>query len=85
MFEPPGLRVIVIWIVGAVIAGVAVLASGRQSWWPAGGFCLCAAFLYHRRRRGWPPRDVLQAHIKIRDNRQWVTRPPRFCQAEGVA
>ena len=44
MFEPPGLRVIVIWIVGAVIAGVAVLASGRQSWWPAGGFCLCADF-----------------------------------------
>jgi hypothetical protein len=35
MFEPPGLRVIVIWIVGALIAGGAVLASGRQSWWPA--------------------------------------------------
>jgi hypothetical protein len=35
MFEPPSLRVIVIWIVGAGIAGAAVLASGRQSWYPA--------------------------------------------------
>jgi len=35
MFEPPSLRVIGIWVVGAAIAGVAVLASGRQSWWPA--------------------------------------------------
>jgi hypothetical protein len=35
MFEPPSLRVIEIWTVGALIAGVAVLASGRQSWWPA--------------------------------------------------
>jgi membrane protein YdbS with pleckstrin-like domain len=35
MFEPPSPRVIVIWIVGAVIAGVAVLLSPRQSWWPA--------------------------------------------------
>jgi predicted metal-binding membrane protein len=35
MLEPPSLRVMGIWIVGAGIAGVVVLASGRQSWWPA--------------------------------------------------
>jgi hypothetical protein len=35
MFEPPSLRIIGIWIVGALIAGVAVLASGGRSWYPA--------------------------------------------------
>ena len=35
MLEHPSLRAMLILIVGAGIAGVAVLASGRQSWWPA--------------------------------------------------
>jgi membrane protein YdbS with pleckstrin-like domain len=35
MFEPPSLRVIVIWIVGALTAGGAVLAYPKQSLWPA--------------------------------------------------
>jgi len=35
MLEPPSQRVIVICIVGALIAGGAVLAYPRQSWWPA--------------------------------------------------
>jgi hypothetical protein len=36
MFEPARLRAMVTgWIVGAGIAGVFVLASGVQSWWPA--------------------------------------------------
>ena len=35
MFEPAGLVPWVIVIVGAGIAGVSVLASGVQSWWPA--------------------------------------------------
>ena len=33
--EPPSLRVMGIWIVGALTAGVAVLAYGGRSWWPA--------------------------------------------------
>jgi len=35
MFEPPSQRVMGIWFVAAATAGVAVLASGRQNWWPA--------------------------------------------------
>jgi len=35
MFEPAWLVPWVIVIVGAGIAGVSVLASGVQSWWPA--------------------------------------------------
>ena len=35
MFEPARPRAMVIVIVGAGIAGVSVLASGVQSWWPA--------------------------------------------------
>ena len=35
MFEPPSPRIIGIWTVGALLAGGAVLASGRQSWYPA--------------------------------------------------
>jgi hypothetical protein len=35
MFEPARLVPWVIVIVGAGIAGVSVLASGVQSWWPA--------------------------------------------------
>jgi hypothetical protein len=35
MSKPPSPRVIGIWIVGDGIAGVAVLASGKPSLWPA--------------------------------------------------
>jgi len=35
MLEPARLRAMVIVIVGAGIAGVAVLASGGRSWYPA--------------------------------------------------